>query len=258
MTVPMLQIADLTKRFGGLVALDNVTLDLEPNVLHAIIGPNGAGKTTLFNTISGMLKSDSGAVRFHGIDISRMPPHKISRLGMSRSLQIKSVFDSMTVAENLWIAAQARQGVMHAFARRSSFVGTSKRVDAVLEQTGLGDLRDTSAGTLSYGDVALLEIGIALATEPKLLLLDEPICGMGPAETEATVEKIRQLAKSVDIIIIEHDMPVVFDLAEQITVMAQGGVLARGAPQDIAKNAAVREAYLGDEDDDDEEEAAHA
>ena len=258
MNAPMLQIADLTKRFGGLVALDHVTLDFEANVLHAIIGPNGAGKTTLFNTISGMLKSDSGTVRFRGTDISGMAPHRISRLGMSRSLQIKSVFDSMTVAENLWIAAQAREGVMHPFSNRSRFGRTAERVDEILEQTGLEGLRDLPAGTLSYGDVALLEIGIALATGPTLLLLDEPICGMGPAETEATVEKIRHLAESVDIIIIEHDMPVVFDLADRITVMAQGGVLARGAPQDIAKNAAVREAYLGDEDEEEDEDGFDA
>ncbi|MCY3828254.1 MAG: ABC transporter ATP-binding protein [Rhodospirillaceae bacterium] len=253
MTAPMLEIDNLTKRFGGLVALDHVTLDFEPDVLHAIIGPNGAGKTTLFNTISGMLKSDSGTVRFRGTDISGMAPHRISRLGMSRSLQIKSVFDSMTVAENLWIAAQARQGVMHPFASRSRFGRTAERVDEVLEQTGLSGLRSVPAGTLSYGDVALLEIGIALATGPSLLLLDEPICGMGPAETAATVEKIRHLAESVDIVVIEHDMPVVFDLADRITVMAQGGILARGAPDEIANNAAVREAYLGEEEDDEDD-----
>ena len=253
MNAPMLRIADLTKRFGGLVALDRVTLDFEPNVLHAIIGPNGAGKTTLFNVISGMLKSDSGTVQFRGRDISGMAPHRISRLGMSRSLQIKSVFDSMTVAENLWIAAQARQGVMHPFASRSRFGRTTERVDGILEQIGLTGLRNSPAGTLSYGDVALLEIGIALATEPSLLLLDEPICGMGPAETAETVEKIRHLAEEVDVIIIEHDMPVVFDLADRITVMAQGGVLARGTPDEIAKNAAVREAYLGDEEEEEDD-----
>lgn len=244
----LLEIDGLSKYFGGLRALDNVNLTLEAGPLHAIIGPNGAGKTTLFNVITGTLPATSGRILFRGQDITDLKPHRISQLGLARTLQIKSVFDALTVEDNIWIAAESRRGVFRPFARVRDDSETAAKVEAVLEETGLADMRNEIAGTLSYGDVALLEIGIALATEPSLLLLDEPICGMGPAETEATVRRIRELSKRLDVIIIEHDMPAVFDLADQITVMVQGQVLATGTPEEIAADPAVREAYLGDEE----------
>jgi branched-chain amino acid transport system ATP-binding protein len=256
---PVLVIEGLTKRFGGLTAVDNFTLAFAPRRLHAIIGPNGAGKTTLFNLISGFLPSDEGRVFFAGQEISRLKPHKISRLGISRTLQVKSVFGQLSVSDNLWITAQAQHGVMNPFRPTASYRQTCEKVERVLEQLGLTALANRQAGTLSYGDVALLEIGMAIAAEPKLLLLDEPICGMSPAETERTVIKIRELAKTIDIVLIEHDMEVVFEIADDITVMAQGAVLASGSPKQIAADERVREAYLGrPEDEDYIEEAVRA
>ena len=256
---PILSIVGLTKRFGGLTAVDNITLALAPRRLHAIIGPNGAGKTTLFNLISGFLPSDQGRIFFAGQEITRLKPHRISRLGVSRTLQVKSVFSQLSVADNLWITAQAQRGVLNPFRPTSSYRETCEKVERVLEQLGLTALANRQAGTLSYGDIALLEIGMAIAAEPKLLLLDEPICGMSPAETERTVVKIRELAQTIDIVLIEHDMEVVFDIADDITVMAQGAILASGSPKEIAADERVREAYLGrPEDEDYIEEAVHA
>ena len=256
---PVLSIVGLTKRFGGLTAVDNLSLAFAPKRLHAIIGPNGAGKTTLFNLISGFLPSDEGRVFFAGQEISRLKPHRISRLGISRTLQVKSVFNQLSVADNLWITAQAKRGVLNPFQPTSSYRESGEIVERVLEQLGLTALANRQAGTLSYGDIALLEIGMAIAAEPKLLLLDEPICGMSPAETERTVVKIRELAQTIDIVLIEHDMEVVFDIADDITVMAQGAILASGSPKEIAADERVREAYLGrPEDEDYIEEAVHA
>jgi branched-chain amino acid transport system ATP-binding protein len=259
MTEAILRTENLTKKFGGLTAVDNLSLSLPSGRLHAIIGPNGAGKTTFFNLVSGMLSLTSGRVFFRGEEITGLKPHEISRLGIKRTLQIKSVFPQMTVAENLWITRQASQRFLHPFRAASRDIETRERVEKTLEDIGMTALAERTAGTLSYGDVALLEIGMALISEPKLLLLDEPTCGMSPAETERAVEKIKELARKIDIIIIEHDMEVVFGIAQDITVMAQGAILASGNPQQISNDERVREAYLGrPEDEDYVEEAAHA
>jgi branched-chain amino acid transport system ATP-binding protein len=256
---PVLQVQNLTKRFGGLTAVDNLSLSLPGGRLQAIIGPNGAGKTTFFNLVSGLLRATSGRVLFKGQEITGLKPHQISRLGIKRTLQIKSVFNQLTVAENLWITSQARRRFLHPFRAAERDVATLERVERTLEQIGLAALADRAAGTLSYGDVALLEIGMAVISEPRLLLLDEPTCGMSPAETERAVAKIRELAATIDIIIIEHDMEVVFEIADDIVVMAQGQVLASGSPAEISADERVREAYLGrPEDEDYVEEAAHA
>ena len=249
MSAPLLEIDDVCKRFGGLSAVDHASFSLEPGRLHAIIGPNGAGKTTLFNLITGTLPVTSGKIRFFGEDITDDPVHRISQKGLARTLQIKSVFGGLTVRENLWIAARSRFGVFAPFMSWHRCRKSNERADEICEDLGLMPLADQLASNLSYGDVALLEIGLALATQPKLLLLDEPICGMGPAETETTVAKIRDLSKRIDIVIIEHDIEVVFDIADEITVMANGGVLAKGTPDEIAANSDVRTAYLGDDDD---------
>jgi branched-chain amino acid transport system ATP-binding protein len=259
MSDPVLRIDNLTKRFGGLTAVDNLSLSLPRGRLQAIIGPNGAGKTTFFNLVSGLLSADSGRVFFLGRDITGLKPHEISRLGIKRTLQIKSVFGQLSVAENLWVTRQAGSRFLHPFRAASRDLATKARVEQTLEQIGMTALADRPAGTLSYGDVALLEIGMALISEPRLLLLDEPTCGMSPAETERAVEKIRELARTIDIVIIEHDMDVVFGIADDITVMAQGSVLASGSPKKIAADERVREAYLGrPEDEDYVEEAVHA
>ena len=259
MSEPVLRIEGLTKRFGGLTAVDNLSYTLAGGRLHAIIGPNGAGKTTLFNLVSGLLAPDEGRIFFCGREISGLKPHEISRLGIKRTLQIKSVFSRLTAAENLWVTAQAENRFLHPFRAAARDRATAERVDGTLERIGLTDLAERQAGALSYGDVALLEIGMTLISEPRLLLLDEPTCGMSPAETERAVENIRALAKTIDIVIIEHDMEVVFEIAADITVMAQGAILASGSSQEIAADERVREAYLGrPEDEDYVEEVAHA
>jgi branched-chain amino acid transport system ATP-binding protein len=258
-TVPVLRTEGLSKRFGGLTAVDDLSLTLAGGRLHAIIGPNGAGKTTFFNLISGLLTPDTGQVFFHGRSITGLKPHQISRLGIKRTLQIKSVFPQLTVAENLWITARAGRGFLHPFRSAARDRVTAEKVERTLEQIGLSALARRPAGTLSYGDIALLEIGMALISDLRLLLLDEPTCGMSPAETERTVATIRALAQTIDIIIIEHDMEVVFEIADEITVMALGGILASGKPREIADDERVREAYLGrPEDEDYVEEAVHA
>jgi branched-chain amino acid transport system ATP-binding protein len=259
MSEPILRTQRLTKRFGGLVAVDNLTLNLEGSRLHAIIGPNGAGKTTFFNLVSGLLRPSDGRVFLADRDITGLKPHQISRLGVKRTLQIKSVFPQLTVAENLWITAHAGRRFLHPFRPAADDRETHETVERTLAQLGLSSLAGRQAGMLSYGDVALLEIAMALVSQPRLLLLDEPTCGMSPAETHRAVAKIRELSRSIDIVLIEHDMEVVFEIADDITVMAQGAVLARGSPKEIAADERVREAYLGREEDEDYvEEAALA
>jgi branched-chain amino acid transport system ATP-binding protein len=259
MSDPILRTEGLSKRFGGLVAVDNLSFSLAGSRLHAIIGPNGAGKTTFFNLVSGLLRPSSGRVFLDGRDITGLKPHQISRLGIKRTLQIKSIFPQLTVAENLWITGYAGRGFLHPFRTAAGDRETREKVEQTLAQIGLSSLARRQAGTLAYGDVALLEIGMALISEPRLLLLDEPTCGMSPAETQRAVVKVRELSRSIDIIIIEHDMDVVFEIADDITVMAQGAILARGSPKEIAADERVREAYLGREEDEDYvEEAAHA
>lgn len=254
MSATVLQVRGLSKRFGGLTAVDNVDFELRDGELHAIIGPNGAGKTTLFNVISGFLPADSGEILFRGDSIFGLTPHKISRRGIARTLQVKSVFDGLTVYDNVWIAAHSRHSFLHPLRSARSYTGTAQQVETVLEEVGLSANASELAGNLSYGDVALLEIAIALATKPTLVLLDEPVAGMSTSETERTVKKIRELSKSLNIILVEHDMEVVFSVADTITVMNQGAILCQGSPDVVAKDARVQEAYLGSPED----EGGHA
>ena len=240
-----LSVNGLTRRFGGLVAVDDISFDLPAGRLNAIIGPNGAGKTTLFNLITGEIRPDAGRVEVHGQNITGLKPYQIVRRGVSRTLQIKSVFTGLTVAENVRAAVMAHEGVASPFRPAASYGAINQRVGDLVEQIGLAKHLNTQASALSYGDIALLEIALALANEPKLLLLDEPVCGMGPQETEQTVETIRTISKSVDVVLIEHDMEVVFAIADEIIVMAQGALLARGTPAAISSSAEVQEAYLG-------------
>ena len=249
MSTPVLQVEGLTKRFGGLTAVDNVDFTLPGGGLHAIIGPNGAGKTTFFNLISGFLPANGGRVIFNGENILGRKPHQISRLGIARTLQIKSVFTGLSVYDNVWIAAQGRSRFLNPFRSAGSYTDVAEKVAAILDDLGLGAHADELAGNLSYGDVALLEIAIALATEPELLLLDEPVSGMSPVETAHTVDIIRGLSKRLNVILIEHDMEVVFGAADVITVMNQGAILCEGSPEAIAKDARVQEAYLGTPED---------
>ncbi|HEX9568838.1 MAG TPA: ABC transporter ATP-binding protein [Rhodospirillales bacterium] len=249
MTGPVLETQGLTKSFGGLVAVDHVDFTLPGGGLHAIIGPNGAGKTTFFNLISGFLPATSGRVVFNGQDIIGKRPHEISRLGIARTLQIKSVFNGLTVIDNVWIAAKGQSRFLHPFRPASSYTDVAREAEALLDDIGLAGHRDEIAGNLSYGDIALLEIAIALATKPKLLLLDEPVSGMSPNETQRTVEIIKNVSKRLDVILIEHDMEVVFGVADVITVMTQGAILCQGSPDAVAKDTRVQEAYLGTPED---------
>ena len=259
MSEPVLRTENLTRRFGGLTAIDNLSISLSGGRIHAIIGPNGAGKTTFFNLVTGLHGPSSGRIYFRGRDITGCRPYVISRMGIKRTLQVKSVFPDLNVADNLWITRQARNRFLNPFRAATSDKETRTRVEQTLQQIGLSALAERPAGTLSYGDVAMLEIGMALISEPSLLLLDEPTCGMSPAETSRAVAKIRDLARSIDIVIIEHDMDVVFGIADDITVFAQGAILASGNPAAIADDERVREAYLGrPEDEDFMEEASHA
>ena len=247
---PALSVSNLTKRFGGLVAVDGLSIELESRKLNAIIGPNGAGKTTLFNLITGEIVADAGSVMFAGRDMVGLKPHQIVRQGISRTLQIKSVFGGLTVADNVRIAVLTHERVMAPFRPAHSFRAAAARANDLIEEVGLAALRDELASSLSYGDVALLEMALALAAEPKLLLLDEPVCGMGPQETERAVAMIKDVSRRIDVILIEHDMEVVFDIADLIMVMAQGAVLATGNATEIAADPKVQEAYLGAPEDD--------
>jgi branched-chain amino acid transport system ATP-binding protein len=245
-----LSIAGLTKRFGGLVAVDGISMQIAAGRLNAIIGPNGAGKTTLFNLITGEIAADEGSIVFDGAEITALKPHQIVRRGISRTLQIKSVFGGLTVADNVRAAVMSHDGISSMFRPARSYRQVDERVGTLLAEVGLAAHRDRPASQLSYGDIALLEVGLALANEPKLLLLDEPVCGMGPEETERAVARIKDISRRVDVVLIEHDMAVVFAIADHITVMAQGAILAEGKPVDISADPRVQEAYLGSPEDD--------
>ena len=245
MSGTILSVRGLTKKFGGLTAVSNVDFDLPAGELHAIIGPNGAGKTTFFNLVSGFLPPNAGRVVFDGRDITGVPTHRVSQLGMARTLQIKSVFNGLSVYDNVWIAAHSRHKFLHPLKAARSFGATAEVAAQALAAVELTGRAGELAGNLAYGDVALLEIAIAVAMKPKLLLLDEPVAGMSPEETQRTVRKIRELAQSVNILLIEHDMETVFEIADRITVMTQGAVLCQGTAQEIASDPRVQEAYLG-------------
>jgi branched-chain amino acid transport system ATP-binding protein len=234
----------LTVRFGGLTALDGVSLTVERGEVRAIIGPNGAGKSTFFNCVTGVLRSTSGRIVFEGTDITGLRPDAISRRAIARSYQITSVMPGATVFENVRIAAQSRTGAWSLLRHHRDFPGVIDRAWRVLDAVGLADKADEQAANLSHGEQRTLEIGIALATEPRLLCLDEPTAGMSVAETYATVDLVRRIAKNLTILIVEHDMEVVMGLAHRVTVLHYGQVLAEGSPEEIQANERVQEVYL--------------
>jgi branched-chain amino acid transport system ATP-binding protein len=246
MTEPLLAIKGLHKRFGGITATDNVSLDVVSGETHAIIGPNGAGKTTLVSQLSGLLKSDSGTVLFNGRDITDMAAHSRVHAGIARSFQITSVFMEMTVLENVALAVQALQG--HSFRLWRPAGGDPALCDPATEYlrtVGLLDRSEWMAAKLSHGERRQLEMAMALAGRPKLLLLDEPMAGMGAEESARMVEILKSL-KQQTILLIEHDMDAVFALADRITVLVYGRVIATGRPDAIRQNEEVRRAYLGE------------
>ena len=247
MSAPLLQVENLAKRFGGIVATDDLSLDVANGELHAIIGPNGAGKTTLIAQLSGQLTPDSGRIHFEGADITTLPMHKRSTLGLARSFQITSLFLDLSVLDNVALAVQAHAGHSFRFwrdARREPELREPAR--AALARAGLSARADQPASALSHGEHRQLELAMALAGSPRMLLLDEPMAGLGPEESARMVAMLRALKREVTILLVEHDMEAVFALADRITVLVYGRAIASGAPDDIRANAAVREAYLGE------------
>ncbi|HXP93216.1 MAG TPA: ABC transporter ATP-binding protein [Candidatus Binatia bacterium] len=244
----ILETRDLTKAFGGLVAVDKVSLTVEPGTITALIGPNGAGKTTFFKMLSGEIPPTSGEIYFKEKDITRYDATRTAQLGIGKSYQITQIFPSLTVAENVMIPAlAARRGEfkLDIFGSMGRVDGLEPLVERTIAAVGLADRAQFRAQDLAYGEKRRLEIGIALATEPELLLLDEPAAGMSPSETAETVALIKELRSTVTIVIVEHDMDVVFGLADRIMVLQDGATIALGAPEEIRANQRVREAYLG-------------
>jgi branched-chain amino acid transport system ATP-binding protein len=240
----LLRIEGLTRQFGGLTALNNVSMAVPRGEIRAIIGPNGAGKSTFFNCLTGVIAPSSGRILFDGDDITGLPPHQVSQKAIARSYQITNILPGATVLENVRIAAQSRRHSWSMFRHYRAFGDVIERSQRVLASVGLGDKQDELASNLSHGEQRNLEIGIALATEPKLLCLDEPTAGMSVTETHQTVELIRRIAHDLTILIVEHDMEVVMGLARTITVLDYGEVLAEGTPAEIQANPRVQEVYL--------------
>jgi branched-chain amino acid transport system ATP-binding protein len=234
----------LSMRFGGLAALNNVSVSVRQGEIRAVIGPNGAGKSTFFNCLTGVLRPTSGRIVFDGHDIAGLRPNDVSRLGVARSYQITNILPGATVLENVRIAAQSRRHAWSMFRHHRTFTDVLGRAHAVLDAVGLRDKDRELAANLSHGEQRNLEIGIALATEPKLLCLDEPTAGMSVAETHQTVELIRRIAANLTIMIVEHDMEVVMGLCHTLTVLHYGEVLAEGTPDAIQANPRVQEVYL--------------
>jgi branched-chain amino acid transport system permease protein len=243
---PLLESRGLTMRFGGLTAVDGVDFQVRRGELRAVIGPNGAGKTTFFNMLTGVLPPTAGRILFKGQDITALPPHAVSRLGMARSYQVTNIFADLTVLENLRIAVQSRVTTFSLWRNADALREVTERAERMLALLGLGAKRDFPAGALSHGEQRYLEIGIALATEPEFLLLDEPTAGMSPEETKQTADFIRTIAGRVTIVLVEHDMEVVMGVSDRITVLNYGKVLAEGSPAEIRENPDVRRVYLRD------------
>jgi len=245
---PLLRIENLVKRFGGIVATDDLSLDVAQGELHAIIGPNGAGKTTLISQLIGQLRPSAGIIRFAGQDVTHLPAWKRSHLGLARSFQITSLLLNFTAAENVALAAQARDGHSFRFfgnARMEKGLRATAR--AVLERVGLAGRADVLVSQLSHGEQRELELAVALATRPQLLLLDEPMAGLGVTESARMVKLLQELRKEVTIVLVEHDMEAVFALADRISVLVYGRVVASDVPAAIRRNKEVKRAYLGDQ-----------
>jgi branched-chain amino acid transport system ATP-binding protein len=248
MAEPLLVVRGLRKRFGGLVATDGVDLDVAERETLAVIGPNGAGKTTLIAQLAGELRPDAGVIRFAGEDVTALPAPARSRRGVARSFQITSIFREFTALDNVALAVQAHAGHSFRFWRPAAAEGALREpARGVLEQVGLAARADVPAGALAHGEQRQLEIAMALATRPRLLLLDEPVAGMGTDESQRMVQLLRTLRGRHTIVLVEHDMDVVFALADRISVMVYGRVIATGGPAAIRENAEVRRAYLGEE-----------
>ena len=245
-SVPSLKVDDVSRNFGSLQALLSINLSMEPGARHAIIGPNGAGKTTLFHIVSGTMPPSSGRVHLFGRDITHLPAHRRALLGMSRTYQVTNLFPNLTVLDNVLLGIQAHRPMKLAMHRpRTSYRSLYDKADEMLETWGLSEARDSIVRNLSYGEQRQVEILLALAGDPQVLLLDEPTAGLSTAETQTVTQLIRDLPQDMSILLIEHDMDVVFDLVDHITVLHMGQFLAEGTPQEIQANQSVTDIYLG-------------
>jgi branched-chain amino acid transport system ATP-binding protein len=245
---PLLEARNLRKVFGGLVAVDDVSITIREHTLHSIIGPNGAGKTTLFNMISAVLRPTHGQVIFKGQDITHLPIHRIAHLGIGRSFQITNIFPTLTVFESIRLSAQARgKDSLRMFSPADSFRQYIEKAEEIIALVSLNGKENTPSMSLSHGEKRKLEIGIMLASEPELLLLDEPTAGMSSEQVPALLEIIRKIRSmgNKTLVLVEHRMDMVMSISDRITVMHLGNVLAEGSPQEIAKNQSVQDAYLG-------------
>jgi len=243
-SAPVLRTDTLTVRFGGLAALSQVNFEVQRGEIRAIIGPNGAGKSTFFNCLTGVLRPTAGKIYFGGEDITGLSSDRISRKGIARSYQITNIMPNATALENVRVAAQSRRHSWNMVRHCMSFHDLVEKAEQALDKVGLLAKANELASNLSHGEQRNLEIGIALATEPTLLCLDEPTAGMSAAETHETMALVRRIAKDFTILIVEHDMPLVMELASRITMLNYGAVLAEGPPAEIQKNPRVQEAYL--------------
>jgi branched-chain amino acid transport system ATP-binding protein len=241
---PILQTRALTIRFGGLTALNGVDFALRRGEIRAVIGPNGAGKSTFFNCLTGVLRPTSGHILFGGDDITGLPPNRVSQKGIARSYQITNILPNASVLENVRIAAQSRRHGWSMLTHHRAYRDLIDKAEVALREVGLGDKAEEPAANLSHGEQRNLEIGIALATQPQLLCLDEPTAGMSATETHETMALVRRIARNLTILIVEHDMQVVMELAHRITVLHYGAILAEGTPAEIQQNPRVLEVYL--------------
>jgi branched-chain amino acid transport system ATP-binding protein len=242
----ILEAVGVGKHFGGLLANHDINLKVEEGQITSIIGPNGAGKTTLFNILTGLYKPDEGQVLFEGRPISGWPIHRIVRLGIARSFQVLNIFNEISPAENIRLAIFSRKRMSLRFFRpAAAFTDVNQEADALLEEIGLGAVRNLPTKNLSYGDKRVLEIGIAMAARPKLLLMDEPTSGLPSSETERVKQFIKKISKQLTVLVIEHDMDIVLNISDNIIVLHQGQVIAQGPPAEIKANQQVQVAYLG-------------
>ena len=246
MSTPILEVEGITKRFGNFVALSNLSVAFQRDTLTAIIGPNGAGKSTFFNVLSGAFAPTSGRVRFQGRDITGVAQHEFARIGIAKSFQITNVFKRLSAHENVRVAAQMREAKFQLLRPRAGMRALIDKADALLERVGLHGLRDKTAADLAHGQQRALEIAMALASDPVLLLMDEPTAGMSPEETGVMMALIKQLAAERTLVLVEHKMKLVMGLCERLIVLHHGEFLAEGTPEQIRANAEVRRVYLGE------------
>jgi branched-chain amino acid transport system ATP-binding protein len=246
----ILEVKNLFKDFGGLEVLTDVNLSVREHERHAIIGPNGAGKTTLFKIISGQYKPSAGSITYRNQDVTGRPPYYLNRIGLSRSFQVTNIFRDLSVFKNIQAGVRCRQGLRYHFFRNPDNSGKiNRKTEVILEQTGLLPYRDAAANSLSYGQQRALEIAITLSTEPDLIILDEPTAGMTKEETQEAVKLIGKISENRTLIIIEHDMDVIFNLADTISVLYYGSILVSGSPEMIRNDQRVKDAYLGGEEE---------